>query len=35
MKIVIGGQIDKENVAEIVKKYIPNAEITKIGRAHV
>ena len=28
MKIVIGGQIDKENVAEIVKKYIPNAEIT-------
>ena len=28
MKIVIGGQIDKENVAEIVKKYVPNAEIT-------
>ena len=23
MKIVVGGQIDKENVAEIIKKYIP------------
>ena len=28
MKIVVGGQIDKENVAEIIKKYIPEAEIT-------
>ena len=27
MKIVVGGQIDKENVAEIIKKYIPEAEI--------
>ena len=28
MKIVVGGQIDKENVAEIIKKYIPEGEIT-------
>ena len=27
MKIVVGGQIDKENVAEIIKKYSPEAEI--------
>ena len=27
MKIVVGGQIDKKNVAEIIKKYIPEAEI--------
>ena len=28
MKIVVGGQIDKENVAEIIKKYIHEPEIT-------
>lgn len=28
MKIVVGGQIDKENVAEIIKKYIPETEIS-------
>ena len=27
MKIVVGGQIDKKNVAELIKKYIPEAEI--------
>lgn len=28
MKIVIGGQIDKENVARIVKENFPDSEIT-------
>ncbi|BBM36757.1 DUF2620 domain-containing protein [Pseudoleptotrichia goodfellowii] len=28
MKIVVGGQIDKENVNNLLKKYIPESEIT-------
>lgn len=28
MKIVVGGQIDKENVNNLLKKYIPKSEIT-------
>lgn len=28
MKIVVGGQIDKENVAKIIKENFPEAEIT-------
>ena len=28
MKIVVGGQIDKENVSNLLKKYVSNAEIT-------
>lgn len=28
MKITVGGQIDKENVAELLKKYFPGEEIT-------
>lgn len=28
MKIAVGGQIDKENVAELLKKYFPDAVIS-------